>query len=466
MRRSQGTALILGLGRFGGGREAARFLHRRGWSLRIADRASAAELHDSVEALQDLSRVDWALGREDEDLLEGISLLLANPALKREHPLLQAAKKRGIRISQEVNLFLEHYPGDVVLVTGTNGKSTTSTLIAACLAAGGKPYLLGGNLGNSLLAEEANWSKEQTAVLEISSFQLERLDPKRHRVKGCVLTRVTVDHLDWHGSLDEYREAKARAAAASIEFLVQGAADPVANSFATPARERLLYRRGSLRSAAAGWESDWLTCQVEGRELALLHADALELLGSFHRDNVAAAAIVALRLGVSPADAGYALCRTKPLPFRLQEICAHTCAQNGVRLFDNSVSTELQSTLSALRSIPGPVYWVGGGKSKDDNYQRVAEAIGPLIECAHLFGAAADPLAREFSGHRDFSGHKATTTHERLEDALAEAFQLAPSGSTILFSPAFASFDQFKNFRERGEAFHGWVRAALEESGQ
>ncbi|MHC5064264.1 MAG: UDP-N-acetylmuramoyl-L-alanine--D-glutamate ligase [Planctomycetota bacterium] len=454
MRRSQGTALILGLGRFGGGREAARFLHRRGWSLRIADRASTEELQDSVAALADLSRVDWALGREDEQLLEGISLLIANPAIKRDHPLLQAAAERGIRISQEVNLFLEHFPGDVVLVTGTNGKSTTSTLIAACLGAAGKPFLLGGNLGNSLLAEEEHWSTEQVAVLEISSFQLERIDPEIHRVKGCVLTRITVDHLDWHGNLDDYREAKARAAAATSEFLVHGAEDPVAASFTTRAAETLVFRGGSLRAnTAAGWEADWLTCRIEGGETALLHANALELIGSFHRDNVAAAAIVALRLGVSPADAGYALCRTKPLPFRLQEISA----RKDIRLFDNSVSTELQSTLSALRSIPGPVYWVGGGKSKDDNYRRVAEAVAPHIECAHLFGAAAQPLAREFSGR------SASSVHERLEDALADAFERAPAGSTILFSPAFASFDQFKNFRERGEAFHGWVRSAFED---
>ena len=134
-------ALVLGLGRFGGGREAVRFLHRRGHCVRIADKSAGADLEESRQALADLTDLDWQLGREDEGLLDGIGLLVVNPAVPDEHPLLQAARARGIPQTQEVNLFLEHYPGRVVAITGTNGKSTTTTLIHQALQRSGLSVL-------------------------------------------------------------------------------------------------------------------------------------------------------------------------------------------------------------------------------------------------------------------------------------------------------------------------------------
>jgi len=161
MRKNAGLALVLGLGRFGGGQEAAKFLHRRGWHLRIADRARADDLADTTRTLSELHRVEWALGREDLDLLTGIDLVVVNPAVPQDHPLVQAARSRGIELSQEVNLFLEHYPGRVILVSGTNGKSTTSTLLSSVLSRGRSPVLLGGNIGNSLLDDEPRWQTRQ-----------------------------------------------------------------------------------------------------------------------------------------------------------------------------------------------------------------------------------------------------------------------------------------------------------------
>ena len=183
-------ALVLGLGRFGGGREAAAFLLRGGWQVRVADKAGRASLAESIAVLTAHPQVDsieWCLEREDEDLLADIDLLVCNPAIADAHPLLAAARHRAIPVTQETNLFLEHYPGRVVLVTGTNGKSTTTTLLEHALRAGGADVLAGGNLGKSLLAEQGAWHARQIAVLEISSFQHERCDPARHSVAGAVV---------------------------------------------------------------------------------------------------------------------------------------------------------------------------------------------------------------------------------------------------------------------------------------
>ena len=183
MRFSGRSVLLLGLGRFGGGVAAARYLLEEGAHVRVGDRCDPALLRASMARLGDHARVEWCLGREDRGLLRDVDLVVANPAVPADNPLLLASQEGGVEVTQEVNLFLETYPGLVVLITGTNGKSTTATLLASALRADGLSVLLGGNIGNSLLEARSGWRTEQVAVLEISSFQLERIRPDRHRVR-------------------------------------------------------------------------------------------------------------------------------------------------------------------------------------------------------------------------------------------------------------------------------------------
>ena len=439
-------ALILGLGRFGGGREATRFLLRRGFRVRVADRASADELRGEVDALDRDGEIDWRLGCESPDLLDDVDLVVVNPALRDDHPLLTAAREREVALTQETNLFLENFPGDVVLVTGTNGKSTTATFLAAALHAAGIEALLGGNLGHSLLAEEARWRETAVAILEISSFQLERIDAARHAVRGAVFTRVTADHLDRHGTLDSYRQAKSAAAATAREFVVHHADDQVVGDFATPADARVTYAQRPPSAGQVGVEGGWLTSALADPG-QVIETRALQLPGDFQIDNAMAATAAASLLGADRRRVGVALAEQRPLPYRLQRVLE----TDGVELYDNSVSTELQSTLSALQSIAGPLHWVGGGKSKDGDYAGTADAIAAHAASAHVFGDAASHLAPLLAGRCE------VTAHQRLEQALDAAWSLARPGHRVLFSPAFASFDQFPNFRARAEAFHAWA---------
>lgn len=442
------TVLVHGLGRFGGGREAVRFLARRGCRVRVADRSDGPDLEAVRQSLRDQPDIDWQLGREDSALLDGADWFLANPAVPDEHPLPRAAKERGLPATQEVDLFLAWYPGTVVAVTGTNGKSTTSTLLHAALTRAGRDALLGGNIGNSLLAEEANWRREQVAVLEISSFQLERLHPAR-KVAGAVYTRIGRDHLDRHGSLLAYQAAKSRLAAIARDFVVHAAEDPVASGFASAAR-RLRYAATRPAPDSTGLLDGFVVARLgEGAPEPIVHRDALRLLGDFQVENVMAAATAARFLGAAPHAIGIALANAPPLPFRLQLVAV----VDGVRIYDNGVSTEADSTRVALCAVPGRVHWVGGGKSKDGDYAAVAAAIAPRAASAHLFGAAAGPLA-EAIGDR-----LPTTVHVPLAEALAAAFASARAGDAVLFSPAFASFDQYANFRARALDFHAWLAA-------
>ncbi len=438
------TVLVHGLGRFGGGREAVRYLARAGCNVRIADKSAGDDLQAVREAMGDLRSLDWQLGREDEALLDGVQLFVANPGVPDGNPLLLAARARGIPITQEVDLFLADYPGRVIAITGTNGKSTTSTLVHRALQHSGIDALLGGNIGHSLLADSAQWRADQVAVLEISSFQLDRLAPTA-RVHGAVFTRVLKDHVDRHGTLAAYHAAKGRLAAAAEQFVVHAADDPVAGGYATTAAQRLRFALTEPAPQSAGLDDGFIAVRLtKAAAVPIVHREALRLLGAFQIENVMAASLAASCVGGRPHGIGLAMANAAPLPFRLQLIATH----GGVRIYDNGVSTEIESTRSALQTLTGRVHWLGGGKSKDGDYAAVAAAVTPHIATAHLFGAAAEPLAAAIGGAAP------TTVSTTLRQALECALAAAKPGDAVLWSPAFASFDQYPNFRARALEFH------------
>jgi UDP-N-acetylmuramoylalanine--D-glutamate ligase len=414
--------------------------------VRIADRACARDLEPQVAALRGAGEIEWRLGTEALDVLDGVDCVVVNPAVSPGHALVAEARRRGMHCTQEVELVLECFPGRVVLVTGTNGKSTTATMLARALHADGIAALLGGNVGHSLLADEPQWREDAVAVVEISSFQLERLDPARYQVAGAVFTPVTRDHLDRHGSLAAYHRAKAVAAAAARDFVVHLAEDEVARQFVSPARRRVVYTRGPAAPGQVGRDGGWVVSALDDPG-PVLHQAALRLPGAFHVENAMAAFAAAVLLGARRSRAALALTQQRPLPYRLQRVLR----RDGVELWDNAVSTEVQSTVSALETLAPPVHWVGGGKSKDGDFEAVARAVAPRVASAHLFGAAAAPLGALLRERCH------TTAHDTLEAALDAAWRQAQAGGRVLFSPAFASFDQFANFRARAEAFHAWI---------
>lgn len=445
--------LVHGLGRFGGGQEAIRFLARRGCEVVVADRSDGADHQATKHAMRDLAGVRWCLGSEDPALLDEVEAMVVNPAVPDGHPLLAAARARGLALTQEADLLLANYPGRVLAVTGTNGKSSTSTLLHAALVRGGCDALLGGNIGHSLLADEALWHRDQVAVLEISSFQLERMDARR-KVHGAVFTRVTKDHVDRHGTLAAYHAAKGRLAMAAEAFVVHAAGDPVAAAYPTNAPLRLRYADVEPAPRSGGLLEDFLAIRLgEAPAERIVHRDALRLLGDFQVENVLAAALAARAVGAEAHGIGVGVANVAPLPFRLQLVTV----RNGVRVYDNGVSTEVQSTVSALETLAKRVekgvriHWLGGGKSKDGDYAAVADAVAPWLASAHVFGDAAQPLGSLLQGRVP------TTIHATLAEALPAAFAAAAAGDAVLFSPAFASFDRYPNFRARAQEFHAWI---------
>ena len=431
---------VWGLGRFGGGRAAARFCARRGASLRIIDQRPVEELRKAIAEDPELTGAVIDFAPESHKALEGIELLVVNPAIKPTHPLLQRASARGIPQSQEIDLFLGAFDGRVCAITGSNGKSSTTAMLGHTLGEllGHQRVLIGGNLGNSLLDDEERWNDASWAVLEISSFQAERL-ATRNCLDALLLTPITSDHLDWHGQIEKYQAAKMRL----LDALV-------------PSGTCIAHNKCGVARAAARRDPRVELLASDARPAP----GALPIAGAFQLDNAAlVAAFVRGVLGIREREILDALASFDGLPHRLRRVgCAH-----GVTFWDNGISTSAESTLSAIEALRerGPVRWIAGGRAKSPELDAHL-ACARLVASSHFFGEVGPRLHARLV---DSDDPERVTLHKRQVEALDVAWRACREGDQLLVSPAFASFDQYPNFAARArEAVDWWSRGPAESA--
>lgn len=445
-------AVVMGLGSFGGGVGAARYLAARGARVLVTDLRPAQELHASVEALGDAG-FELVLGEHRAEDFESAEVVVANPAVRPDHPLLARARARGARVTSEIELFLQAVRGRVVGITGTQGKSSTTHLVHGLLLGAGFRSHLGGNIGGSLLEELDGIGEGDVCVLELSSYQLEALERPAElteRVVAVAITNVLADHLERHGSEAAYLAAKLRI----LELPRRGAA-------LVPADDPRLHRpRSGLRSVrvfATGapgrpGPGELFTTEDEfrrGDEVLGRRAD-VRLPGAFQQANALFALGLARELGAAPADLARTLGTLRGLPHRLEPL--GTCA--GRRVIDNGVSTTPDSTISALRALDVPCTLVAGGRAKRLPLEELAEEARRRARLVVSFGEAGPTLAAAFR-----AVGLETLVAPRLEQAVRLAIDRTPVEGTVLFSPACSSFDAFQNFRARALAFRGLLAA-------
>jgi UDP-N-acetylmuramoylalanine--D-glutamate ligase len=437
---------VMGLGLFGGGVESARWLAARGARVTVTDLRDARTLAESLEALRGVD-VRYVLGGHAERDFTGAHTVVANPAVPPRHPLLAAARAAGARVTSETALFLEACRARLVLVTGTQGKSSTAHAAHALIEAAGIPARLGGNIGRSLLGELDELGPEDVVVLELSSYQLECLPDAGSlaaRTAAVGVVNVLADHLERHGSVEAYEEAKRRILelARDDTWIVLNGEDPRVSRWAPPRGRVLRY----------GLSGEHELCLRGGRFVhgatPLGSAADVALPGDFQRSNVLCALGLALAVGARPAALADALGRIAGLEHRLQELGRH----GGHRVIDNGVSTTPDSTLSAVLALDGPLCLLVGGQAKSLPLDELASRARGRVRRVLAFGASAETLAAPFRA----AGIE-TDACAALEAAVERAFAAMQPGETLLFSPAAASFDAYRNFRDRALAF----RAAL-----
>jgi UDP-N-acetylmuramoylalanine--D-glutamate ligase len=432
-------ALVVGYRRTG--QAVAATLAARGVRVRVADPRA-------VDAPAAPAGVELRLGEDGPGLLAGIDLVVPSPGVPRDAPLLAAAVRRGIPVRSEIEIAAALLACPIVAITGTNGKSTTTSLVGLALERAGRRTFTGGNLGTPLIA--AVDAAPEIAVAEVSSFQLEWVERFRPHVGG--LLNVTPDHLDRHGTLAEYRDTKARL------FAVQGADD-----FAVVNRDDAEAWRAvaGVRARIVSFGAEPVPCGAFAGEgfAALRLPDAPEeryalgrtrLIGRQNVENILAAITLARLAGADAAAVQAAIDDAEPLPHRL----ARVAERGGVAWFDDSKATNVGAAARSVESFAGPVILLAGGVDKGGGYDALAAAARGKVRIALVFGAARDAIAGAL---RDAG--VAVERVRSLDEAVARAAGVAVPGDTVLLAPACASFDMFTDYAARGRAFRAAVEA-------
>lgn len=435
--------VVMGAGR--SGLAAARYLAAQGRPVVLTD--SRAEPGEALELDLAKAGIPGVWGDHPDALLEGCGELIISPGIPRTAPFVAAALARGIPVIGEVELahrlIRQRHDGSRVLaVTGTNGKSTTTDLVAHLLKASGLSAVACGNLGLPVIeAVQANPSPS-VFVVELSSYQLESV--QTFHAEGAAFLNLTPDHLARHGTMEAYRRAKLRV------FEGQTADDLRVVPLAHP--EWWQDAPGQGRTARFGWAPCEAWCDASGGlhldGEALLPAADLRIPGAHNIENALAACLLARRGGASQQGIREGLRSYPGLAHRI----AFCGEKGGVRAYNDSKGTNVDATLTAIRALPGPLVLLLGGTDKGASYGPLREALAGKLRRLVFLGEAIPQLTRDL-------GDLPHEVVPAFDGAVRAAFDLAQPGDQVLLSPACASFDQFDNFEQRGERFEALVRA-------
>ena len=398
----------------------ALHLTTHGEQVRVVDRKPAAELRESLAQMP--SAVEVRTGGYDSTALEGIDVVYASPGVPWDSELLMEARATGIPVSSEIDLFLKLCQGTVVGITGTNGKTTTTALTGDVLSAGKRPVIVGGNIGDTVLDRVDEITPEHWVVLELSSFQLESVE-RPHLHIGVILN-IKPDHLDRHKTLERYVDLKARAIERA-DYALLNSGDPIVK------------RLGSRATGELVWFD-------EHRPLP-----PMPLPGRHNIENALAAAAVGRIAGLSDDAINDVIRSFNGVEHRLELVGEW----GGVRWYNDSKATNPDAGRVALNAFPGAqvILIAGGYGGGFDLREWVADALAKT-EAVILMGASADELAQALSAHPRI------IRAGSLDEAVSIAAGLAHPGGVVLLSPAYKSFDMFRDFEDRGNQFKELVR--------
>lgn len=423
-------ATVMGLGRHGGGVAAARWLAAEGAIVTVTDLADEAALAESLAELCGAGIARYALGGHAERDFREADLVVVNPAVRPLDRFVELAAAAGATLTSEIELFLARCRGRVVGVTGSNGKSTTAAMTAGMLAADGRRVWLGGNIGRSLLGELESIGADDFVVLELSSFQLHWLSRQARLPEAAIVVNCTPNHLDWHASWPAYVAAKQRLVAEQPPggVTVLNDRDPEAASWSSFVRGRL----------ARPWDD--------------ARIGPLAVPGDHNRANAACAAAAAEALGCAPESIAGGLREFRGLAHRLQ----HVAEIAGRAFYNDSMATTPESVVAAVGALGPRAWFLVGGYDKGIDYREMITRLAGGARGAAFYGAVRDKLAELMSQQAQACVYE---QHETLADALDCCWRRSQPGDAIVLSPGCASYDQFRDYRHRAQAFVAAARA-------
>ncbi len=432
---SKADNLVFGLGVTG--MSVARHLKRNGIDAIFVDsRNDPPALDDLLELLPG---ADVVLGENAVVRLAKINRIIASPGVSDSEPLLTMARKAGIDVVSDIELFAADARAKIVAVTGSNGKSTVTTLLALMCDAAGKSAVAGANLGEPAL-DLLEQDEPDFYVLELSSFQLQRTSNLKPKV--AVLLNISADHLDWHQSEKNYREAKYRIFK-NADAVVINRADPDVAAHVAKGTRTISFGSDAPEDGHYGLvEEDGIDFLARGEQL-LLSTSELALVGRHNQLNALAALAAGELMGLELSAMLQVLPEFPGLAHRMQLVAC----KGGVEYINDSKATNVGAAIASIESIDGAVVLIAGGEGKGADFVSLANVLSGRLRAAVLIGEDADQLADALADLAPI------LVVEKIDEAVRQAAGFSESGDTVLLAPACASLDQFPNYAARGDAF-------------
>lgn len=440
--------LVVGLGK--SGLAAARFLKQRGARVTVSD-ARPATLIAELPSLLEQGIVVEA-GSHGILTFRRQDLIVVSPGVPPSTPELTQVRAMGMPILGEFELGAQFLRGEIVAVTGSNGKTTTTTLLGEIFKAAGRATLVGGNIGRPVTEMVAESTDASWSVLEASSFQLETIQTFRPRI--AVVLNITPDHLDRHGSFENYAAAKTRITENQTgeDFLVLNAEDEPTKLVAAKTRAQIYWfspRRRIKQGAFVHGDSIFFVAKEGGSAEPVMPVADIPLQGAHNVENVLAAVCAARLAGIPSAAIRSAVASFKAVEHRLEFVRE----LGGVRYFNDSKATNVDATVKAVEAFSGGIHLILGGKDKDSDYATMGPLLRERVKTVITIGTAAEKIERELAGVTKI------VRAETMDRAVLAAHEAATEGDVVLLAPACASFDQFENYEHRGRVFKELVRA-------
>jgi UDP-N-acetylmuramoylalanine--D-glutamate ligase len=433
-------ALVVGLGK--SGVASALFMKAHGARVTVSDTKSGDELRNEIPVLLDHG-ITVETGGHGDRTFRGQDLIVVSPGVPVDAPPLVQARSLGETVIGEIELAARFLPGPIVAITGSNGKTTTTTLVGEIMTAAGVPTLVGGIIGTPAISLAERAKPETVVVLEISSFQLETIQTFRPKI--AVVLNVTPDHLDRHRTFEIYTDAKARIFENQQggDFAVLNADDPTCVAMGARTRAQVFWFSRQKEVQQGAWVRDGnIVFRDSNGQHEILQVSEIPLKGAHNLENVLAAVCSGVLMGCAPEKVRQAVHDFKAVEHRLEFVA--TVA--GVDYYNDSKATNVDATIKALESFPANIHLILGGKDKGSDYTVLNDLIRQRVKGVYTIGAAAAKIESQVKG--------AEIVHaETLENAIRKVHATAQPGDVVLLAPACASFDQFKNYEHRGKVF-------------
>lgn len=439
--------LVVGLGK--SGVASALFLKKHGARVTVSDAKPEDQLRSEIPLLLDHG-ITVETGGHGDRTFRGQDLIVVSPGVPVDAPHLVQARALGEPVIGEIELAAQFLPGPIVAITGSNGKTTTTTLAGEILSAGGLRTVVGGNIGTPAITLVERATADTWAVLEVSSFQLETVQTFRSRI--AVILNITPDHLDRHRTFEAYAGAKARIFEnqQSDDFVVLNGDDPACVNLAKLVNAQLFWfsRRKEVQRGA--WVSDGRIVfrDAAGQQEIMLVAD-IPLKGAHNVENALAGVCVGMLAGSRPERIREAIRNFKAVEHRLEFVARI----RNVDYYNDSKATNVDATIKALESFPANIHLILGGKDKGSDYSVLNDLLRQRVKRVYTIGAAAAKIESQIKGAADIF-HA-----ETLEKAILRAAQDSQPSDIVLLAPACASFDQFDSYEHRGRVFKDVVKS-------